>query len=74
MHVEIERAAESLDQRHSPGHRARAGQARLADQMARDRPIDDAEQLRDQLTDEGTIVGIVSSEQGGLPVTLRTLP
>src|SRR5690606_599271 len=47
--VQIERAAESLDQRHGSGHTARTCQAGLADQMPRDRAIDDAERLRDDL-------------------------
>lgn len=49
MYVEIERTAESLYQRHGSGHRARARQAGFADQVARDRSIDDAEHLRDHL-------------------------
>ena len=47
--VEIERAAEALDQRHGADHAACARETRLANQMARDRPIDDAEHLRHDL-------------------------
>src|SRR5690606_22401248 len=49
MHIKIERTAESLDQRHGSGHTARTCQAGLADQMPRDRAIDDAEHLRHDL-------------------------
>lgn len=47
--IEIERAAESLDQRHGAGQAACARETRLANQLARDRPIDDAEYLRHDL-------------------------
>ena len=49
MHIQIERAAEALDQRHCPGRRARARNAGLADQMTRDRPVNDTEHPRDDL-------------------------
>jgi integrase len=49
VHVEIERTAESLYQGHGSGHRARARQTGFADQMARDRSVDDTEHLRDHL-------------------------
>ena len=47
VHIEVERTAEALDQGHGPGHGARARQTRLADQVAGNRAVDDAEHLRD---------------------------
>lgn len=49
MDIEIERTAESLYQVHRPCRRARARQTGFANQMGRDRSIDDTEHLRDDL-------------------------
>ena len=49
MDIEIERAAEALYQGHCPCDCARTRQTGFANQMARDRSIDDTEHLRDHL-------------------------
>lgn len=45
--VEIERAAEALDEGDRAGVRAAAGEARLADEITRDAAVDDAEHARE---------------------------
>ena len=43
--VRIERTAESLDQRHGTGHSARARQAGFANEVSRDRAMEDAKHV-----------------------------